>query len=454
MRPAAAMSLTECYSLARQIRLGERWPTVRGFLRPRGLSLFRSRPPLTILLYYASRNGCLLRDEQLGSLIILNRPKSTRRRPWLDRSWDVLVLLGPAVAFFALAAIAVAITAPPWLQISLVLAVTFWPALFWTAGMMLGAVSFVRSFFRWPTGRIEMVYVDAVLDANWSIELFHLVGDDVTGILTALEGKDPLVIPADAVTTTRALECLKASSQVDPLGDESSSLLVLAQRPGMELQVHQPKISPHAVMVLGTLTGIAFIIAAGAKSVASMESSACDGGSCDGRPATYWNAVYWLLNRLSGGDPNGLGAETAWGRAVGLIVTGASLFFVAVLVKVLTDRFLDLRGPSAIEAAAEFNEDAGASEAAVSLLVGDGNAIDAPRQLSPRGTELLEDPPTADGTSPSSPPFGTSVALRPIGSSASRSPTRPALAFAAGASTAALAVAAFWFRKRLRSPKQ
>jgi hypothetical protein len=52
-----------------------------------------------------------------------------------------------------------------------------------------------------------------------------------------------------------------------------------------------------------------------------VDGDACSAASCDERPATDWTALYWVLNRLFGGDPEGIGAATVPGRIIGIVVS-------------------------------------------------------------------------------------------------------------------------------------
>ena len=50
---------------------------------------------------------------------------------------------------------------------------------------------------------------------------------------------------------------------------------------------------------------------------------------------TYGDALYWLLNRLSGGDPEGLGAHSFRARSIGLLVTLMSVVIVGWVITTL-----------------------------------------------------------------------------------------------------------------------
>ncbi|MCW2143864.1 hypothetical protein BXY51_008468 [Actinoplanes cyaneus] len=78
------------------------------------------------------------------------------------------------------------------------------------------------------------------------------------------------------------------------------------------------------------------VLAVAARFVADVEAAACAADGCDERPATYWNALYWLVSRLLDGDPEGTGAATVSVRVIGLLTTVVGMVVLAgVLVGVI-----------------------------------------------------------------------------------------------------------------------
>ncbi|MBM2622866.1 hypothetical protein JIG36_45930 [Actinoplanes sp. LDG1-06] len=375
----ASPSFAQCRQAARSIRAGDRWKIVRDFLRPRTFSWFRSRLPIALLLFRSGRDGCLL-WESPHSLIVVAPPAAQRRRSWLDRWCDTLMLFGPSLGLLIAAVVSVALRAPMAVQVSLVSAFFFWPVLFSTIGMVADLVDFARWFIRNSSAGDGLAEVDRVLDANWSVRLLHGAGPgdfaEVTGGLPG--GTEALLIPAEAVTGENVLTHWRSSPQVSRL-DESGSVLVMLPEQKRLIEAQPIRTSPHAVIAIMTALSVLLLVAGGAYVVAPAEKAAC-GSSCGERPATYGNALYWLLNRLSGGDPNDLGAATLFGRFVGIVVTTVSVVVVAVLAKSLANKALEVRRPSAVDVGAAFNASVARNRRAVPLSQGRESRSGPPSQ--------------------------------------------------------------------------
>jgi hypothetical protein len=92
------------------------------------------------------------------------------------------------------------------------------------------------------------------------------------------------------------------------------------------------------VVVLGGSVLFVLLLAVG---VARDEARVC-GDDCAGLPARYGDALYWLLSRMIGGDPDGLGATSAGNRAIGLLMTVYGVFvLVAIIGRVVQQRMDD-----------------------------------------------------------------------------------------------------------------
>lgn len=100
------------------------------------------------------------------------------------------------------------------------------------------------------------------------------------------------------------------------------------------------------------LGGTAVVVALLAAFVARVESELCQ-SNCNEVPATYGNALYWILSRMTGGDPEGVGASDPWSRAVGLLLTIYGLFvLVSIVGRVVAQRMAeDARSGSEVVAA-------------------------------------------------------------------------------------------------------
>ena len=98
------------------------------------------------------------------------------------------------------------------------------------------------------------------------------------------------------------------------------------------------------------IVAVSVAVVAFALPVAQYESASCAPGPCDGVPNSYGDAVYWLVSRVMGGDPDGVGAGSAQGRFVGvgfsiiglILLTGVVAGAAAALVTALEGRGNDL----------------------------------------------------------------------------------------------------------------
>lgn len=112
----SSLTRAESRAIVDGLRRTGRLRTVRAVLRPHGVTWFwRSRAPLWIQLVLAERDGRLVRDGD--AVAVYERPHGdgSRGSTWLrrmDRQWDLMWLVLPAVALFAVA-IALAAVADP-----------------------------------------------------------------------------------------------------------------------------------------------------------------------------------------------------------------------------------------------------------------------------------------------------------------------------------------------------
>lgn len=164
-------------------------------------------------------------------------------------------------------------------------------------------------------------------------------GDDDAGTTT-----DDVLCPAAGITSVEAREALRRQPHV---GVFTADPYVLIIRSDPDEPLTMPAVpanitgSPlHGIPLL--LTGMAAIVLVGAGGVAEWERDACAripepqrAAACEERPLTYGDALYWLLNRLSGGDPEGLGAHTFQARSLGLMITLMSLVIVGWVITTL-----------------------------------------------------------------------------------------------------------------------
>jgi hypothetical protein len=104
------------------------------------------------------------------------------------------------------------------------------------------------------------------------------------------------------------------------------------------------------------LLTLSVLILTSAQQVAKWERGACEGEECQARPVTYLDALYWLLNRLSGGDPEGLGAASLEGRSVGVLTTLTSVIIVGGVIASLLQQSVARNRDAGRELVQAFNE--------------------------------------------------------------------------------------------------
>lgn len=348
-------SYADCRRASRSVRRAGNWPTARTVIRPRGQSwLFRSRPPLAVLLHRAAVEGRLVWRSP-DELILLDPPTASRRAYWLDRFWDYLLFFVPVMVSWG-----VALAARPWLPLtvalSLVLAGVAWIALLMTAGVTAEFVSVGRSLMHSRSSDEDDSRFARLAKNQWSIGLCHISEPArvATAITDAVSVADTDVLcRTEVITTADAAEMVAAGPGVRRLTPDSN-VLVLPRGPRPRLTI--PSGRAHlGSMLLWPLAAIVVVVAVGAQQVAAAERAGCIGGNCPDRPTTYWEAVYWLLNRLSGGDPNGLGAVTFQGRTLGLLTTLASAVLIGILINFVIGQIAAQARDVGREAADAFN---------------------------------------------------------------------------------------------------
>jgi len=150
-----------------------------------------------------------------------------------------------------------------------------------------------------------------------------------------------------------------------------------------------PRKVPSGISLL--LLGMVVVIATTAQPVADWERAVCRGEDCRERPVTYWDALYWLLNRLSGGDPEGLGAVTFQARSLGLLVTLMSVVVVGWVVTSLLQQSVARTRDAGRELVRSFNESASGSpgQVAAGVPADPTSAAPAATPGSVHGPQLL-----------------------------------------------------------------
>lgn len=193
----------------------------------------------------------------------------------------------------------------------------------------------------------------------------------------------PVLLLELGVTTSAARGALRRHARARPL--EAAPHVVLLSGDG-DWTLREPESTPaRAVRGIPLMVGaLMIVLAVSARLVADWERAACARADCAQRPATYGDALYWLLNRPSGGDPEGLGAATFQARSIGLVVALASVVLLGWVVATLLLQAVSRAQTTGSDLVARANRRA----AAPSLPASGGAAVPpgAPRPGSPSMT--------------------------------------------------------------------
>jgi nucleoside phosphorylase len=321
------VSLDDCVAAARAVLRAEHGRRAYDAVRPRGVSGFiRSRGPLFLLLYVASREGRLVWRDRAGFALLVPPLVQANGQPgggaWLAllrfvcHRWELLfwsvppaIALTVAVSFLPVRAL--------W-PVTFVLAlVTFLYASVLMAG---GAVAALVWFYR-TFGRRARRGEDAAGSRpayHWTLQLCHCVdvagADDLLRRIShrlhrlievraasaaAVQGGHPrgvdivetLVCLTRGVTTSAMREHLARTERVAwPYGPGADVALVVPPDRGAPTD----RTASTAGFFFWYVCGASAVIAMCAWIVAHVESSAC-ATACDGRPASYGEALRWLL---------------------------------------------------------------------------------------------------------------------------------------------------------------
>jgi nucleoside phosphorylase len=319
------------------------------------MGVFRSRGPLSLLLYVAAREGRLVwRDEH--SYAVLEAPAagpSPRRLgyvPWplrlLDRQWDT-VLFGAPPAL----AMATAVALLPLRQLWTVLLPGL-AALYVTVLMITQALYGGWSMLRRVAGRGPDPVPDDVRSRAWSLRFCHQ--QDPVGaeelLALAVQRLERLIVAqaagsvagvgalADKVISTERLFCLldgvttaparEAVRRAAEMPSPAPSVAVIAGTADPDRPLRRPEDSGRFVFVY--LVGVVLGVLGLAFAVADLERDACATTQCPGRPTSYPLALRWLLQRLLLTDPDGLAPATTEAWLLGWEVSIMSLMLLPV----------------------------------------------------------------------------------------------------------------------------
>ncbi len=317
-------------------------------MRPPGVGIHRSRPPLGLLLYTAARDGRLA-WRSAGEFALLEPPivrgrewaSSDAGRTWLgrlERWWDhlvfgvpplVLLTLSVPVSFVPVAGVLVALL--------LVCAALLYIAAQLTFGLLARSVKRMR-------GTAD----DSARGLHWTAVLIHLTDPakadrllraalDRSRHLTranirpdVAEGTHALMCLERGITTVQARQAVAAAPSATGSGPDPPGVHVVHDGGGFvppDPGAHRP-ISFIPLLLAGT----ALVVAVVAMLTADAEAAACTAAQdCTGRPATWIDAATWLLNRMVLDDA-GLAPATTQARIFGWLMLPLALIVVLCLV--------------------------------------------------------------------------------------------------------------------------
>lgn len=214
---------------------------------------------------------------------------------------------------------------------------------------------------------------------HWSISLLHASHpSDVAEILFALSRRitelvhhtdpdaatrnpaketqrDVAVCLEHGITMKRARDAARATAGVTPLPDHPVLVVALGRDRLLRELTTAPGMPVGAVPLL--LFAMATVLGFNAWLIADVERADCAPTSCTGRPASYGDALYWLLNRLLGGDPEGLAAGSLPARLIGLTTSLMGLIVIGWVIASAFQRAIARAVASGPELARDYNLD-------------------------------------------------------------------------------------------------
>ncbi|MET7393046.1 hypothetical protein ABZS66_06055 [Dactylosporangium sp. NPDC005572] len=313
-------------------------------VRPPGTSIHRSRPPLGLLLFAAARDGRLV-WRSAGEFAVIEPPIARMRdwaggdpgRTWLarlDRWWDHLVFAAPA---FTALALSVPVAFVPVAGLTAAVLLVLFALVYVTVQMGFGLIRRSRRFRDSPA--------DSARGLHWTVTLCH-VGDaaHVDRLLrAALERSRKLAaasMPPDPADGTHVLMCLEAgvtSAEARRALTTAPSVMsadpthsgVFVVRDGRRFRPPNPDAQRPMRGIALLLAATALAIAANALFVAGSERAVCaDRRACADRPATWLDAVHWLVSNMFFQD-SGLVAATGHARLLGWLMPPLGLVVLA-----------------------------------------------------------------------------------------------------------------------------
>ena len=334
------ISYRQCREMAAAVRGADEGRSAYNYIRPRGVSgLLRSRGPLPVILYLAAAESRLVwRDST--SFAVLQPPKGMdqkgggfkiRMLRFVNHHWDALLYILPPFTMMLLSlllALSLGGMRLPWLLPVCLLLLT---AAVLYVGVMLTAMMLslpIRALFK--RRREGHLLADSLPLRQWTLALFHheapstperlfsattqrlerlvryrareagrLEGAEVT----AMQVTEVLICPLNAVTTGAMRKWLPTAQRIGlPFGVSADVVTAVPAGTG-KFQARYQKSAWFFWLYLATELVCVTVLAI---FVAEREAAACGVSSCQGRPATFGDALHWTVYRLFVQDPAGI----------------------------------------------------------------------------------------------------------------------------------------------------
>lgn len=322
-----SISFTECRAAARSIRTAEHSRQAYDTVRPRGVSgIVRSVGPLSLLLYVAGQEGRLVWQAATRLGLLVPPVVQYQRRPgvgarlallrFVCQRWEMLFWAAPPVVALGVASAFLPFR-PLWpAAIVLLLLTMLYTCGLMVAGVVTGLVWFHTTFGRRRRAGEESAESEPAY--HWTLQLCHCpdtaTADDLLRRIRTRLGRlidvratsaaigeggkvrnmgvvESLVCLIRGVTTSAMRNHLAdADGVVWPHGRDADIALVVPPDRG----VPPDRRTSTAWFFFWYVGGVVVALGGCAWIVAHLESSVC-GSACDGRPATYFGALAWLV---------------------------------------------------------------------------------------------------------------------------------------------------------------
>jgi nucleoside phosphorylase len=329
------------------VRATRYWPQVRDVVRPPGVGIHRSRPPLALVLYGAARDGRLV--WRSADEFALLEPPIARGKEWAssdagrtwsgrsDRWWDQLVF-----------------GVPPFLLLLLSVPTAFVPQVGPLLALLLVCIALLYILAQMTFGfiprslkRMRGTPDDSARSLHWTVVLVHLADPakadrllraalDRSQHLTranirpdVAEGTHALMCLERGITTGEAREAVAAAPSATGSGPDRPGVLVVLD--GGEFVPPDPGAHRPISFIPVLLTGTALVVGVIGLLTADAEATACAAaGDCADRPATWIDAMLWLINRMVLDDA-GLTPATTQARIFGWLMPPLGLVVLLCL---------------------------------------------------------------------------------------------------------------------------